>query len=304
MKVIAGKTGGARRLKVRRASQWLTVAPALIIIFAIMIYPLLYNFYISFRYVTLANLKKGGVFIGIDNYITLLQDETFRGTLLITLRYVVVTVVLQIALAFMLALATYRGRRVLRGLVTICLLLPKMITPAASALIWRFILNYETGVINYFLSSLGLKKVAFLTDAGTAMATLNVIGVWQNIGFSFLLIIAALMGLPHEVMEASMVDGATYFKRIRYIVLPHLKNVMMVVCLFAVINAFQTFDSIYMTTNGGPAELTQVASIYLYRKLFTSSQMGEAAAISVILLLISLLISFVMTLMLRRKDHE
>ena len=111
MKVIAGKTGGARRLKVRRVSQWLTVAPALIIIFAIMIYPLLYNFYISFRYVTLANLKKGGVFIGIDNYITLLQDETFRGTLLITLRYVVVTVVLQIALAFMLALATYRGRR-------------------------------------------------------------------------------------------------------------------------------------------------------------------------------------------------
>lgn len=304
MGMIIEKKGRLRGKKMRRFSQWLTVIPALTIIFAIMIYPLLYNLYISFRYVTLSNLKSGGVFTGLGNYISLFQDEGFRSALLITLRYVVVTVFLQIVLAFILALVTYRGRTVLRGIVTICLLLPKMITPAASALIWRFMLNYETGIINYFLSSLGLQKIAFLTNPKTAMVTLNVIGVWQNIGFSFLLIIAALMGLPNDVMEASMVDGATYFKRIRYVVFPHLKNVMMVVCLFAIINAFQTFDVIYMTTSGGPAELTQVASIYLYRKLFTSSQMGEAAAISVILLLISLLISFAMTVMLRRKDDE
>ncbi|WP_195282537.1 carbohydrate ABC transporter permease [Harryflintia acetispora] len=288
----------------RRAVRWLSVLPAIVLILAIMVFPILYNFYISLRYVTLVNLRTGGRFIGLQNYVSLFGEASFWASMGTTLRYVVVTVALQVLLAFLLGLATYRGRRRLRYATTVCLLLPKMITPAASALIWRFMLNYETGVVNYFLSRLGVSKVAFLTDSASAMPTLSVIGVWQNIGFSYLLLLAGMMAMPYEMIEASLVDGARFGTRLRYILLPALRPVLTVVLLFAIINAFQTFDAIYMTTGGGPGEVTQVASIYLYRKLFISSQMGEAAAISVVLLLISFAISLVLVKVMKRGEEQ
>ena len=280
----------------------LTVTPAIIIMTCIMVYPIIYNVYISFRYVTLVNLKTNGVFVGLDNYITLFQDEAFIASMITTIKYVIVTVLLQVLIAFILGMLTYRERTVLRKVTTISLLLPKMVTPSASALIWRFMLNYETGIINYFLTVLNLPKVAFLTNASTAMISLSVIGVWQNVGFSYLLILSGLMAISYEIIEASLVEGANLLNRIRYIIFPAMKPVLTVVTLFAVINAYQTFDSVYITTGGGPAEATQVASIFLYRKLFMSSQMGIAASISVILLIVSFLISLILIKALKRRD--
>lgn len=282
--------------------QRLTVAPAILIILGIMVYPILHNFYISLRYVTLINLKTNGTYVGFSNYIALFKDEAFIASMGTTLQYVVVTVAVQVVIAFILGMLTYRKRNLLRKVTTISLLLPKMITPAAAALIWRFMLNYETGIVNYFLTVLNLPKVAFLTNSSTAMATLNVIGVWQNIGFSYLLILSGLMAMNYEIIEASTVEGANFFTRLRYIIFPTLKPVLTVVSLFAIITAFQTFDSIYMTTGGGPAGTTQVASIFLYRKLFMSSQIGMAASVSVILLIISFAISLILIKALKRRD--
>ena len=282
--------------------QRLTVVPAILIIIGIMMYPILHNFYISLRYVTLVNLKTNGIYVGLDNYITLFKDEAFIASMWTTLQYVVVTVIIQVIIAFILGMMTYRRRTTLRKVTTISLILPKMITPAAAALIWRFMLNYETGIVNYFLTVLNFPKIAFLTNPSTAMATLNVIAVWQNIGFTYLLILSGLMAMSYEVIEASMVEGANFINRLRYIVVPTLKPVLTVVSLFAIINAFQTFDSIYMTTGGGPGGTTQVASIFLYRKLFMSSQIGMAASISVILMIIGFMISILLIKALRRRD--
>jgi multiple sugar transport system permease protein len=288
----------------KRFLPWLTILPALVVIFLIMIYPIIYNFFISFRYLTLVNLRTNGVFVGFQNYAALLQDEAFIRSLMMTLRYVALTVLLQIVIAYWLAMLTYHNRTFLRRLVTICLLLPKMVTPSAIALIWRLILNYETGIINYFMQIFGLTKVAFLTDTLTAMLTLSVIGVWQNVGFSYLLILAGLMSMPYEMIEASFVDGASLIRRFQFIILPYLKQVLTVVVLFAVMGAFQTFDTIYTTTGGGPGDATRVASLFLYSKLMMSGKLGEAASISVFLLFISLCISIVLVLMLNKGREK
>lgn len=272
--------------------QWFTVTPSVIILLLIMIYPLINNIYNSFRYLTLINYRAGGRFVGLDNYLELFSEHSFQNSLFVTLVYVFLTVTLQIIIAFLIALAVYKGRTRLRQITTICLLLPKMITPVAGALVWRFMLNYETGIINYFLSLLHIPHISFLTNPFLAMVTLNIIGIWLNLGFSFLLIVTGLMSISNEIFEAAEVDGATWFKKIRYIIIPMLRPVLTVVILFAIINSFQTFDSIFMTTGGGPAEATQVLSIYLYRRLFIASSFGSAAAVSVILLIISLFISF------------
>jgi multiple sugar transport system permease protein len=282
---------------------WFTVLPSLIILSLIMLYPLINNFYTSFRYLTLINFRNGGKFVAFNNYFELLSEPSFQNSVVVTFIYVLLTVTLQIIIAFLIALAVYKKRAGLRKITTVCLLLPKMITPVSAALVWRFMLNFETGIINYFLSLFHIPHISFLTHPVTAMITLNIIGVWQNLGFSFLLLVTGLMAISNEIIEAAEVDGATWLKRLRYIIIPSLKPVMIVVILFAVINSFQAFDTIFMTTGGGPAEATQVLSIYLYRKLFIASSFGSSAAVSVILLIISLFISISLIKILRRREQ-
>ncbi|NLY74568.1 MAG: sugar ABC transporter permease [Firmicutes bacterium] len=279
---------------------WFTVAPSIIIILLIIVYPLFYNVYTSFRYLTLINFRSGGRFVGLNNYLELFSEPGFHNSLFVTFVYVLVTVTLQFIIAFLIALALYKKRAVLRKITTICLLLPKMITPVAAALIWRFMLNYETGVINYFLSLLHIPRVAFFTHPVMAMITLNIIGVWQSLGFTFLLLVTGLMAMPNQIIEAAEVDGANWFKRLWYIIIPTLKPVILITTLFAVIHSFQVFDTIFMTTQGGPAEATQVLSIYLYRKLFGACHFGSSGAISVIMLIISLCISIGMIMVLKK----
>ncbi|HLW31109.1 MAG TPA: sugar ABC transporter permease [Aequorivita sp.] len=289
-----------RRNDKDRLFRWFTVAPSIIILLLIMVYPLINNFYNSFRYLTLINQRSGGIFIGLLNFLELFTEPSFLNSLWVTFIYVFLTVTLQIGIAFLIALAVYKGRTRLRQITTICLLLPKMVTPVAAALVWRFMLNYETGIINYFMSLFHIPRISFLTNSVSAMITLNIIGVWQHLGFSFLLIVTGLMAISNEILEAAEVDGTTWFQKLRHIIIPILRPVLTVVSLFAIINSFQAFDTIFMTTGGGPAEATQVLSIYLYRKLFIASSFGSAAAVSVILLVISLFISFSMIRVLKK----
>lgn len=281
---------------------WLTVAPTLSILLLLMLYPLLYNLWVSLRYLTFVNLRKGGRFIGLANYMDMFHDPDFQNSLVVTFIYVFLTVVLQLILAFIIALLVYKKRAWLRRVTTLALLLPRMVTPVSAALVWRFMLNYEIGVINYFLSLLHIPRLAFLTDSVLAMSSLVAIGVWQHMGFDFLLILAGLMGIPEEMLEAARVDGAGGLKRFTHIIFPVLKPVLTVVILFGTIYSFQVFDIIYMTTGGGPAAATQVLGIYLYRKLFLASQLGAAAAISVILLFISLVVTFSLIALLTREE--
>ncbi|HHV63003.1 MAG TPA: sugar ABC transporter permease [Firmicutes bacterium] len=281
---------------------WLTVAPAMAIILSLMLYPLIYNLLVSFKYLTLINFRRGGRFIGLSNYIDLFRDSSFYNSLGVSFVYVVLTVTLQLVLALIIALFVYRDRPWLRKVTTLGLLLPRMMTPVSAALVWRFMLNYETGIINYLLSLLNIPRLSFLTDPFLAILSLTVIGVWQHIGFDFLLLVTGLMAMPNEILEAAQVDGANWWERLRYVILPVLKPVMVVVILFGVINSFQVFDIVYMTTGGGPAGATQVLGIYLYRKLFLASQFGPSAAISVVLLFISLLISVSLIRVLRREE--
>ncbi len=199
-------------------------------------------------------------------------------------------------------MVVYKGRERLRRITTLCLLLPRMVTPVSASLVFRFMLNYETGIVNYLLGRFDLPRLPFFSEPILAMASLIFIGVWQHVGFDYLLIMTGLMGISEQMIEAAEVDGANWWSRVRHIIIPLLKPVLIVVVLFGAINSFQVFDFVYMTTGGGPGGTTEVVGIYLYRKLLLASEFGYSAALSVVLLAISLLMSVTLIRALRRES--
>lgn len=285
----------------RKVFPILLVTPALLLMALLMIYPVVYNASTSLTDLTLMRMNKGGNFIGLANYATIFGGADFQNALLVTLIYVVATVSIQIVLAFLLALMVFRGHTRGRKAVTIITLLPKMVTPVAISLVWRFMLNYETGVINYFLECLGLSRISFLTDSNWAMVTVVLINVWQHLGFSFLLLVSGMINISPDLIEASRLDGASLPGQVRYLILPIILPVLSVALMFAVISSFQVFDTIYMTTGGGPAGSTMVLGILQYRKLFIAGQFGVGSAMAIVLLALSLCISMLLLKLSRRE---
>ena len=275
--------------------------PAAVIVLLLLLYPLLYNAYVSLRYLTITNFDIGGAFVGLENFKILFSDRWFYHSIRTTVIYVASAVTIEVVVGFALALLLYRSRRRLRTVTTVGLLLPLMTTPVAAALVWRFMLNYQVGIVNYLIQQLGFSKVAFTGDSTLALAAIIGIDVWQHTAFCFLVILAGLMGISTDILDASSVDGASYGQQLRHIILPLMWPVLLVVVLFRVMGAFQAFDHIFILTRGGPARATEVLSIFLYDTLFIRGDFGAGAAISFVILVGAAIVSIVLILLMRRS---
>lgn len=268
---------------------WLLLCPVFVLLIAVTIYPFIYGVYLSLsRYSIIMGLS----FRGIGNYIELFRDSRFLHSLGITLIFVFSAVGLEFLVGLGVALLLSRQfwqKRVFISLIYI----PMIMAPIAVALMWRMLYNADFGPINYFLLSANLtgRKIAWLSETRYALFSLIVVDVWQWSPFVFLVLYAGLQSVPPELLEAAQIDGASRWKAFQYIIFPFLSSFIILAFLFRIMDAFKIFDSISVLTKGGPGTSTEVVSWLSYLTGFTYFRLGYAAAMSMILFAIIMVIS-------------
>lgn len=241
--------------------------------------PLIYSLVLSFFK---WNLTEGASpsFVGISNYWEILSpSSSLWGSLRVTGLYVLGAVSIEFVLGLGIAILLLRDRKVahfVRGI----LLIPLATAPVVNAILWRSIYDPSVGPINYLLRLLGFPRISFLSDPLRALLSVIVVDVWITTPFVALVLLAALMSFPQDLVEASKVDGASSWQVFRYLTLPLLSRVISITLLIRSMDAFKTFEIIYSMTRGGPALATNVVSIDLYHIAFRYFKMGKAAAYS------------------------
>lgn len=277
----------SKYMKNEKLTGWIFATPSLIVLGAVIAVPLIYSFIVSFSDYTFVSPFFN--FVGFQNYLAAFQDSYFWNSLKVTLKFVVLVVSMEFAIGFMIALMLNREIRLKKLHYTI-LTLPMVMSPVAVGLIWKMLLHPDLGVINYFITSLGLKPVNWLANSTNAFWTLIMVDIWQQVSFMILLLLAGLVSLPKEPYEAATIDGANETQKFLYITLPLMKPVIAAAITIRIILAFRTYDLVYVLTKGGPGVKTEVLSYFIYRKTFMGLNLSEASATSYILLLVVMVI--------------
>ncbi|GAA5207027.1 carbohydrate ABC transporter permease [Streptomyces thinghirensis] len=264
------------------------VAPALLGYTVFLLWPTLRGIYLSF---TRFNLLTPAEWVGLDNYVRMVHDPIFWDSLRITVVYVVINIGVQTvsALAVAVLLQRLTQSSVLRGIV----LTPYLMSNVVAGIVWLWILDTRLGIGNEILAALGLDRVPFLADETWAVPTIALINVWRHVGYTALLLFAGLQAIPNDMYEAAKVDGASEWRMFWRITMPLLRPVLAVVLIMTVIGSFQVFDTVAVTTAGGPANATNVLQFYIYGAAFGRFQFGYASAMSVALLVVLSAITFV-----------
>lgn len=265
--------------------------PAIVVLIGVIVFPLMYSLYISFHeYLMITGM---GDFIGLVNYVQALLDKELFVSFLNTLKYTGAAVGLEFLIAFGLALLLNRKGLRFKNVYMVILMIPVLITPVAVGLTWKLILHPRLGIANYVLGLLKIPSQGWFGDPNLAMPTLIGVDVWHETSLILLILLAGLANLPVEPFEAATVDGASSVKRFWYITLPLLKPVILVAVLIRLITCLKIYDLVYVCTRGGPGVRTQTMSYFVYRIGFRTLHMGQAAAVSYLLLGIVLVFSLV-----------
>ncbi|MCU1495229.1 MAG: sugar transporter permease [Acidimicrobiaceae bacterium] len=246
------------------------------------------------------NLLGSPTYAGLNNYETLFRSSQFWQSLRVTVEYVVMTVVPLVILSLGLALLLNRkfaGASVFRTIAV----LPWLATPVAIGVIWEWIFNPQTGVINSALAHIGIQGPAWLSSFAFALPTVAFVYVWQYLGYNMLFFLAGLQGIPTHIQEAAKLDGASRIQSFFRITLPLLSPTMLFVIVIDMISSFQTFDTVYVMTNGGPGAATNLINFSIYQNAFTYLNIGYASALSVVLFVIILIITGVQFLFFRNR---
>ena len=286
----------------RRMEPVLFISPAFIVIAIILIYPLGHSLWLSFHEWTLRGFRQGIPFVGLQNYRDLFGNPDFVNSLRITFSFAILAVGIEFVLGMGLALLLnhdLRGKNYIRALI----LLPMMCTNVVIGLTWRLLLNYEFGLVNYYLGVVGIGPVEWLSRPAMAFPAVILVDVWNTTSFVALLLLAGLQALPDEPFEAARIDGASAWQSFVNITLPLLRQTILVVLLWRMIDTFRIFDVIYLLTAGGPARATETVSIYVYRYGFQSFNLGYASAASYIMILIMLIIAAVLARLMGRIEN-
>jgi multiple sugar transport system permease protein len=293
----ARRGNGERRLLLNRGLPFFMLAPAVVVLAALTLFPIGYVIYLSLT--DLSANTPDGAYIGLDNYRLIRSDPAFWDSLRVTGLFTGGAVMLEFLLGFGIALLLNRRLRGL-GVVRTLMLLPMVMTPVIVGLTWRMLYSPTYGILDYLLSQLGLPQPSWLDDGGLALWSVVTVDIWQWTPFMFLLLTAGLHSLPTEPYEAARVDGAGRLATFRHLTLPLMRNIIIIALIFRAIDAFDTFDIIWVLTNGGPGTATQTMTIYSYFQSFRWYNFSYGAALSVIMLLIVAVFCGVMTALMRR----
>jgi len=290
--------------KNKAAWGYVFVAPALIVLAAVAVYPLLDTLRLSlYEYSLLSPADRK--FVGLANYADMLRDARFWNSLGNTLLFSSVSVALEFVLGLLLALVMNLPLRAI-GAVRAAALVPWSIPTVVSATMWLWMYNDQWGIVNVLLNRLGIidEFKAWLTQSATAMPAIIAADVWKTTPFMALLILAGLQVIPRDLYESAAVDGASALRRFFSITLPMLRSTILVAVLFRTLDSFRVFDLIYVTTMGGPGTATEVTSMYAYKVLFKNLDFGYGSALAVSLMLVVSAVSAVYIYVLSDRGGE
>ena len=274
------------------------ILPATIGLVAFYIWPLVRGIYLSF---TEYNLLTPETFTGIDNYKRMVRDDTFWNAVRVTLEYVVINIGLQTLLA--LAIAVLMQRLTQSTFVRSIVLTPYLVSNVVVAMLWLWLLDATLGVSNQVIEALTGESVNFFSST-LAIPTIALINVWRHMGYTALLIFAGLQAIPNTVYEAGKIDGASEWTMFWRITIPLLRPILALVLIMTMIGSFQVFDTVSVTTQGGPVNATRVLQYYIYDLAFGRFQFGYASAIAVGLLIILAAITAVQYRLMRAGETD
>jgi multiple sugar transport system permease protein len=272
--------------------------PAVAAVLLMLAFPLVYTLFMSVQDWTISSTAEPQ-FVGLDNYVNLFAaDARFRNSIVVTFYFTILGVTIQTVLGVTLALLFNRqfwGRGLLRTLA----ILPMVATPVAIALIFVMMFHPTLGVLNYFVTSLGLPAWTWTYSSGTVIPALAIVDTWQWTPLIMLICLAGLAALPHEPYEAAMIDGASKAQMLWLITLPLLRPTIVTAVLFRLIDSLKTFDIIFVMTQGGPGGASDTINLYLFNTAFSYFRMGQASSMVVIFFAIILGLS-VLAVRIRR----
>ena len=269
---------GARARNTRFAL--LLTLPLTAVLLALLVYPLLYTLWLAF-------FSDAGKF-GLASFAAVFSAGGFWQVVLNTLIFTAGSTTLSFVLGFSLAYAMEfvgKGRRIYASV----LIVPLAVVPVVSGLTWGMMLNPALGVVNYLLQSVGLSGPGWGTQTQTALLTVILIDVWQWTPFCFVVLHAGFQSLAREPLEAALIDGASRWQELRHVVLPMLRTVILITLVFRLMDAFKAFDTIYIVTKGGPGRASETLVIRAFMQAFQFYQPHIAAAIGVLLLVVTML---------------
>ncbi|MBN1495718.1 MAG: sugar ABC transporter permease [Spirochaetes bacterium] len=287
MTAATKKTGarGHASEEVRFAA--LLLAPCLLVALLFAFYPILYSLYLSLGGTILSLPGSERIFMGAENFIELFHDTVARAALAHTLIFVIVSTALEVMLGLGIALVinrSFRGRGVLRAAV----LVPWAIPTVVASQMWRFIFNDNYGLLNYVVFGADPSSFqAWLADPAMSFVAIIIADVWKTSSFAALIMLAGLQMIPDELYESALIDGAGAWQRFKSITLPLVRSSLLIALLFRTLDAFRVFDLVFVMTQGGPADATNVLQFYGYRKIFAEGFLGYGSAISVLVFFVS-----------------
>lgn len=295
-------TRRTRHWRREKALPYLLLAPAVVLLVG-MVYPFGLGLYYSFTSYWLQYPNRFR-FVWFDNYVDLIGEPLFVRALEFTLGFTLAAVVVQVGLGLAVALllhARILGRAALRALM----LLPLMMPPVITALMWKIMMaSTNAGILNYVLSFLGVDPINWFGSMQGAVVSVLIIDTWGNLPFVSLILLGGLQALPSEPYEAARVDGAGPAAILRYVTLPLLSPFIVLAVLFRAMDSLRIFDVIYATTQGGPNDATTNLQIMAYQYSFQWYQMGKGMAQAIVLLLLVVIVSYLLMRLWNRASES
>lgn len=282
----------ARRWNYRKyeaTAGYVFITPAMLATLVFLIFPIFIAFGLVFmNYDALTP----PTFTGLKNIIRLFSDNRLANSYLVTLRFVVFACIFNNVLGILLAMGVNRAMpAVVKYLLRTALFFPVLTTSASLAVVWKYLLASDRGILNYYLSLLNIKAIPFLASSTWAPNSIVMYDVWRACGYMMVLYLSGLQGIPKDYYEAAAIDGANRWQSFLHITLPLLSPTAFFCVVTSIIGAAQVFDNAWVLTNGGPQDATRLIALYIYEKGFKGFEMGYASTISVSLLLILLVIT-------------
>ncbi len=281
-------------------TQLLMLAPAQSLLILFIALPSLYVFWLSF---TESSYGTDAVFVGMANYIGIWQDSAFWRALINTLLVINVIVYGELLLSFILAVILMKGIP-FRPIVFAIILMPYAVSEVVAVVMWKFMLDPNIGAIARGTAALGLPEFEWATNPTHGLVLVCIISIWLHLPFTFIIIYSAMLAVPKELYDAAKIDGASGLQRFRHVTLPGIAGAILVALIFRYILSFRLFGEVWLLTSGGPARLTEVMAVYLYKQAFTYANFGMGAATGWVMVVVSGVVAAVYIVLLHRRGFR
>jgi len=286
---------------INKTFKYWALVPGLFVILFLTTYPAINLLRLTFSKIDIIEGDITWKFVGFRNVHLLLRDWQFLTSIKNTFIFVFSAVTSQMLLGFAIALLISnisKGKGIYRTIILIPILVPAV----AIGAMWRLMYNYNFGIFNQVLVTIGFSPIQFLSSPDVAMVSIVIVNVWHWTPFVFLILLAGIQSIPIDVLESARVDGASRLQRLRYIIIPMMRHIISVALVLRTIDAFKVFGEIFLLTRGGPGTATEVTNLYIYSIFFDQYRLGYGSLVSIITILIISGIAFCLRRIVRERE--